>query len=58
MWKAIFKVHIWPVVYVVIAMFLCKKDASEARKEKLFEKNISKYRTYFPPNFTIPYITF
>jgi len=33
----------WPVFYILIDMFHFNRDVSEERREKIFEKNISKY---------------
>ena len=37
----------WPLVHVVIARFRYKTEVSEVRREKIFEKNISKYLNIF-----------
>jgi len=37
----------WPLFYVLIVMFLFKKDVSETKSEKIFEKNNLKYLNIF-----------
>jgi len=41
--KQFSKYILWPLSYVFFARFLFKINVSEARKEKIFEKNNSKY---------------
>ena len=43
MWKVHFMLYHVANFYVLIVRFHFKRDVSKARREKIFEKNISKY---------------